>query len=78
MDFRKISNDEKQCTCDAGILNNLFQKTQLSFGICILEKENLLKKRIFSLFISSIKQFCSNLGHDPIHGRFARAEIHKI
>mgnify|MGYP007045318340 CR=1 FL=1 len=42
------------------------------FGICIRENENILKtslkKRIFSLFISSIKQFCSNLGHDPFTG----------
>ena len=48
------------------------------FGKKRICSKKSLKKRIFSLFISSIKHFCSNLGHDPILGRFARAEIHKI
>ena len=83
MDFRKISNDENQCTCDAGIFHIFFSKNTTFFLESVFGKKRIcskksLKKRIFSLFISSIKQFCSNLGHDPIHGRFARAEIHKI
>ena len=65
------------------ILNDFFQKKDKFFLTSVLgqtEKtwKKRFKKRIFSLFIGSIKRICSKSGHGLILGRFARAKISEI